>query len=138
MTIRWTGAFASTDLPVGMRVNGWSEYTTAVDSLKPRFRDGDPVSAAVWFEMYGNANWYYNRSRQRIWSDVFVTTSAGDPTKNNTATDWADPVAIYALTPTFFLYPSAMRGTAAAPKLGVKIRARKGSASNAAAAAVRG
>lgn len=137
MTIRWTGPFASSDIPAGQRITGWSEYTTGVDALKARYRDGDPVATVLWREMYGNVNVYYNGTRQRLWTDVFITTSAGDPTKSNTGYSWNDPVCLYAITPRIILHPNAYRGAARAPQLSVKVRARKDGAANVAAATVR-
>ena len=134
MTIRWTGPWNDTDLPVGQRISGWSESTTggaagppATVTLKTRWRDGDPMSAFAWREMYGNVNYQYAQSRRVVWVDQFNEKATGsvDPTKVNNNATWGAMDSIYAVTPPLILTPNAMRGDYAPPQLQVKIRARR-------------
>ncbi len=126
MTIRWTGPFNDAGLPAGQRIAGWSEHTSAADTLKARYRDGDPASAFIWREMWGNQNFQYATSARTVWVDEFVekTYGAVDPTKCNTSNLYA-MAAVYAVTPPLILLPNALRGDVTPPRLRVKVRARR-------------
>lgn len=133
MTIRWTGPFNGSELPVGQRIAGWSEGTTGGGTLKNRYRDGDPAAAVLWAEMYGNLNYQYAQSRRTLYTDTYVpkATGSADPSKVNTNTSWSSLVAIYLVTPPLILLPNVRRGDMAPPRLNVKVSARRdGGATN--------
>lgn len=130
MSVEWGGPFASTTLPAGQQITGWSEGTTAAAALKTRYRDGDPASAFVWREMYGNVNYHLATSRRVIWIDEFVPkgTAAVDPAKEYKADSWAALGAIYAILPRVLMTPSPRLGDYSGPYLSVRISARNSAA----------
>ncbi len=127
MTIRWSGAFADAPIPAGQRITGWIEGPTGAGTLKTRYRDGDPAASALWMELYGNSNHQYAQSRRTVWVDQWTQKTAGsaDPAKRHDTADFTEMEAIYAITPPMILLPNVRRGDLAAPRLSVKIAARR-------------
>ena len=134
MTIGWAGAFDGlTNWPPDHTSQGWSNYVSAVAALFTRYRDGDFLASALWRELAGNLNFHLAQSRQHVWMDDFVASTAGatDPTYVHTANDWTTTDAIYCITPPIPLIPNVLRGPESAPRLACKARARRnGGASN--------
>ncbi len=129
MSVNYTGPWGSTDIPAGQRTTGWSNFQTGLAAYKPRFRDGDPMMAAEWRELYENVNYYYRRGRRHLWTDTYVghQVTITDPEKTPLyeASDWDDPDAIVALTPGLSLTRNVDRGDDQPPLLYVKLRARR-------------
>lgn len=129
----WTGPWSTADIPAGQRFTGWSNHTTGNTTFKNRYRDGDPVSAAMWRELSGNLNYNYAQSRRLIWEDSFIGSgvTATDPTKVNIANDWTARAAIYAVAGPFIATPNVLRGDWTPPQMICRVRARRnGGASN--------
>lgn len=127
MAVIWTGPWSTADVPAGQRFTGWSNHTTGNTTFKNRYRDGDPVSAAMWRELAGNLNYNYAQSRRLIWEDSFIGTgvASADPTKVNIGNDWTARAAIYAVAGPFVMTPNAIRGDEEPPRLVCRVRARR-------------
>lgn len=125
MSIEWGGPFASTTLPLGQRITGWSEGTTGAGTLKTRYRDGDPCAAFLWREMYGNINYHIATSRRIFWVESFNDIASAEPLKDYTGTDITALGAIYAVTPAKIVTRNPRRGDNRPPQLVCRVRARK-------------
>lgn len=126
MALVWTGPFSDTDIPAAQRFTGWSNFNddASATALKLRYRDGDPASAFIWREMYGNAN-YQLATSNRGFHLAFVRPTSANPTKGFAGTDWSDREAIYAIVGPVGILPNGRRGVSNPPRFSVRMRARR-------------
>lgn len=136
MTIYWTGPFSTSDIPVGQRFNGWSNYNenSSTNALFDRYRDGDPVSAFIWRELYENVNLHYNQDMRPVWQDVWdgagFSTGASGAQQTGGTTDWTDVNAIRCISPQIMAVRTWRRGAEAFGRLRVQLRMKTSSGVN--------
>ena len=135
MSAGYLGPFASIG---GGAFGGWSNFSVAAGSHHSRYSDGDPVSAAVWRELYGDLNYLLAQSARPVWQDSFVVDGATprDPTYSNAGASWT-AASIYAIVPGVIWTPNLRRGPHAPPGLSITVRFRATAGAGAATAFVR-